>query len=98
MVPAPGKLSNLSSPVEIPLFHFHYWLLPDTMTISVSKKQTVLQKKGLKIQAHPFVDKINISFGDEIQEELQRYDNVIFGDLPPNYKIANATVSMPGKV
>jgi len=97
-VPVLVRLLNLSSPVEIPPFHFHFWLLPDTVTISVSKKQTVLQKKGLKIQTHPFVDTINISFGGEIQEQLQRHDSVNFGDLPPNYKIANAIVSLTGKV
>lgn len=50
-----------------------------------------LTKKGLqKLKYIPIAEQINISLGGEIREQIQRYNNINFGDVPPNYKTSNS--------
>ncbi len=39
-----------------------------------------------KLKYIPIAEEVKISFGGEIREQLQRYDNINFGDVPPDYK------------
>lgn len=50
-----------------------------------------LSRKGLqKLKYIPIAEQVNISFGGEIREQLQRYNNINFGDVPPNFKRSNS--------
>lgn len=50
-----------------------------------------LTKKGFqKLKYIPIAEQINISLGGEIREQIQRYNNINFGDVPPNYKTSNS--------
>lgn len=50
-----------------------------------------LPRKGLqKLKYIPIAGQVNISFGGEIREQLQRYNNINYGDVPPNYKTSNS--------
>ena len=45
-----------------------------------------INKKGFqKLKYIPISEKVNMSFGGEIREQLQRYTNINFGDVPANY-------------
>lgn len=47
-------------------------------------------KRGVeKLKYIPLGNKLNVSFGGEIREQLQRYDNINFGDMPPAFKTQN---------
>lgn len=50
-----------------------------------------LPKKGLqKLKYIPIAEQVYISVGGEIREQLQRYNNFNFGDVPPNYQRSNS--------
>lgn len=54
-------------------------------------KSDSAQKSGFqKLKYVPLSKKVNVSFGGEIREQLQRYDNINFGDVPPSYLQSNA--------
>lgn len=49
-----------------------------------------ITKRGLnKLKYIPISAKLKVSFGREVREQLQRYENINFGDLPPNYKTSS---------
>jgi hypothetical protein len=53
-------------------------------------KADSIQKKGLqKMKYISLSDDVNVSFGGEIREQLQRYENINFGDVPPSHKSSN---------
>lgn len=50
-----------------------------------------LTKKGLKkLKYIPIAEQINISLGGEIREQIQRYNNFNFGDVPSNYETSSS--------
>lgn len=50
-------------------------------------KSDSITKNGFqKLKYIPISEQVKISFGGEIREQLQRYDNINFGDVPPTYK------------
>lgn len=47
-------------------------------------KSDSIHKSGFeKLKYIPLRNDVNISFGGELREQLQRYDNINFGDVPP---------------
>jgi hypothetical protein len=53
------------------------------------KGDSVTKRGFQKLKYIPITGKLKISFGGEIREQLQRYTNINFGDLPPNYKTSS---------
>jgi hypothetical protein len=53
-------------------------------------KTDSIWKKGIqKLKYVPLSDEVNVSFGGELREQLQRYNNINFGDVPPTYKTSS---------
>lgn len=55
-----------------------------------SLKTDTVSKKGFqKLKYIPLTNKASVSFGGEIREQLQYYNNQNFGDVPPTFKKVN---------
>lgn len=52
---------------------------------SFLKGDSVTKRGFQKLKYIPISAKLKVSFGGEIREQLQRYDNINFGDVPPTF-------------
>lgn len=53
---------------------------------SFLKGDSVTKRGFQKLKYIPLGHEIKVSFGGEVREQLQRYDNINFGDVPPSFK------------
>lgn len=54
------------------------------------KRDSVSKHGFQRLKYIPLSTSIKASFGGEIREQLQRYNNINFGDVPPTYKSSSA--------
>jgi Alginate export len=57
---------------------------------SFLKGDSVTKQGFQKLKYIPISAKLKVSFGGEIREQLQRYDNINFGDVPPTFITSSA--------